>query len=473
MIFLTWIKSGLGGAVWPAAVKRGHSRWTWTAWGAHLMCLGAVVAGLAHLNVALDLERALRSPWPMLHRYWLPALFLTAYVAVWLLHGLSKVLSGSPKARSFADIDAAWADALQALREADIPLSTTPVYLLLGRPAGSEDALFQAAGMKLVIVGTPGRKESPLRVFAHRQGIYITCAGASLLGRQASHLLEAAIHAEPANDDGTASAAPVGSREMIDLYSARLHHLCRLIAQARSPFGPINGILMLLPLAATNDAAEARQTAQLARLDLETVREGVGVNCPLYVMVCDLEKSPGFADVVAATSPDQRPRALACRFPLVPDIVPAELPELVSGGVRWLLQVHLPTRLYPLLRLVTTDAKIKSQAWPRNEGLVRFLAQMHFRARRLASMIERAVCQVGKIPMLGGVFLAATGADAEHGQAFAAEVFADLARTQNYVAWSEPALADETRLRRAARAVFAGAAVLSSLVIAASLIWLR
>ncbi|MBM4071253.1 MAG: hypothetical protein FJ271_20300 [Planctomycetes bacterium] len=471
MIYLTWIKTSMAGVIWPGAMARGRARWTWAV---HLLLVAGVVLGLAHVNEALDLELALRSPWPIVHRFWLPLLFLSAYAVAWLLCGLGKLLAGEARARRFADIDAAWREGLQALRDADIPLTTTPVYLVLGRPAGSEEALFQAAGMKLAVAGTPARKEAPLRIFAHRQGIYITCAGASLLGRQANHMLEAAIEPRPTGDAvASAGSKSDGSREMIEMYSARLHHVCRLIAEVRAPFGSINGMLMLVPLAASNDALEARQTARLAKVDLDTIRAGARVTCPLHVVVCDLEKSPGFADLVAATPPAQRSRALACRFPLVPDMNRSELPELVAGGVRWLLQVHLPMRIYPLLRLDVPDKKIMAQGGPSNEGLVRLLAQMHARAGRLAGLIAGVVDRSEKPLMLGGVFLAGTGADAAHGQAFVAEAFEELAKARNFVAWAEPALADETRLRRAARAVLAGAAVLGTLLITAGFVWLR
>src|SRR5205085_10340970 len=67
---------------------------------------------------------------------------------------------------------------------AGIDLTAAPLFLVLGRPAGGEAALFQAAQLQLAVKMAPPRGDAPLHVFANRDGIYVTCAGASLLGRQ-------------------------------------------------------------------------------------------------------------------------------------------------------------------------------------------------------------------------------------------------------------------------------------------------
>lgn len=464
MVFLTWI----GGALWPESLTREQRRRPAWRWFVHLVFLGTVTALLAYVTHILDLELALQSPWPALHRLWLPCLFLLMYAALWPLFWLAKLLASDGRAGRFPDIDDAWTEGLATLRAARISLRDTPVYLVLGRPAGSERRLFQAAGMQLVVPEAPERKESPLHIHAHRQGIYITSAGASLLGRQASHLQEAAINHHDAEETQreTDEEAHVGSHEMMELYAARLHHLCRLIAQARSPYCPIHGILVLVPLAATNDAREAQQTARLCQADLQVAREGLRVDCPIYVMVCDLEKSPGFGELVEALA-GRRQQALACRFPLVPDLAASEVPGLVADGIKWLLQAHLPTRVYPCLRL---ESDKKADRGAGNQWLIRFLAQMHGRANRLARLVTRSLYSQERRPMLGGVYLAGTGADPQRGQGFAAEAFQDLARTANFVSWVPDALAEESHYRRLSRAVVAVAALLSAMLITGNLI---
>jgi hypothetical protein len=57
-------------------------------WVLHFIFLGLVLAGLWYLNYALGLERALRSPWPFLHKVWLPVLFFLLYILCWLGYAL-------------------------------------------------------------------------------------------------------------------------------------------------------------------------------------------------------------------------------------------------------------------------------------------------------------------------------------------------------------------------------------------------
>src|SRR2546428_703171 len=76
-----------------------------------------------------------------------------------------------------------------------------PLCLALGRPEGPEDTtgedkackaeelLFnQAAQLNLVIRQAPQGSGTPIHVYASREAVFVTCAGASLLGRQAAVL---------------------------------------------------------------------------------------------------------------------------------------------------------------------------------------------------------------------------------------------------------------------------------------------
>ena len=53
---------------------------------------------------------------------------------------------------------------------------------MLGRPQGTEEALFEGAELPLKVRGQPARDDAPIRVYAARDAIYVTCGGASLLG---------------------------------------------------------------------------------------------------------------------------------------------------------------------------------------------------------------------------------------------------------------------------------------------------
>src|SRR5579872_2494171 len=116
------------------------SRWmTGLWWLLHLAFVVVVVLVLWYVNSLFDLDKVLRSPWPLLHKVWLPLLFLLGYALCWLGWYLWKMLGPERETESYPDIDEAWAEAVYALKEAGIEIEKTPLFLVLGRPSGSLD----------------------------------------------------------------------------------------------------------------------------------------------------------------------------------------------------------------------------------------------------------------------------------------------------------------------------------------------
>lgn len=479
MVYLTWIRHGLAGALWPAKPSGDRkSVWRWS-WAVHFAAVGVILGLLAYFNNAWDLERSLRSSWPSFHRAWLPLLFALSYGVLWLLFGLGRLLAADTRTGHFPDIDKAWSEALDALKSAGIDVQSMPVYLVLGRPAGSEEALFEGAGTPL-LPPTPRRNDSPLRVHARGDAIFMTCAGASVLGRQANHLRDIDV-ADPLSLPRSAGQAeaeidqPVSvsllSRDATDLYLARLNYLGRLLARVRNQSCPVNGLLLLIPLAASNNVAEARQSGHSCQLDLLTLRSALRVDCPIYVMVCDLEKATGWTEFAAALTAEQRQR-LSCQFPLLPDLEPAEIENLVAGGIKDLMQTRLQVLGDASLHLQAGDGETEKLrgAQSRNEKIVGFVAQMYARAESLVNLVTTAFyASAGWCPMLGGIYLMGTGAD--HGQTVVAELCKDMATNQGCVTWTAAALAEERRYRRLARATLAAALLLGAAVLAGSFIF--
>src|SRR5262249_24524298 len=75
-----------------------------------------------------------------------------------------------------------------ALARAGLQPRDLPLFLVLGRPEGPMNALFQAAKLQFVVKQTPGRPDAPLHVFATRDAIYVSCQGCSLMGKHADLL---------------------------------------------------------------------------------------------------------------------------------------------------------------------------------------------------------------------------------------------------------------------------------------------
>src|SRR5262249_27733283 len=110
---------------------------------------------------------------------------LCLYAMLWLGWWLYRVLSLDiePVSSEFPDIDRAWGQALDALNRADIRLDNAPLFLILGWPSSSEEDFFRAAGLKGQVKQVPSAPGEPLHVTANRDGVWLTCPGASLLGQ--------------------------------------------------------------------------------------------------------------------------------------------------------------------------------------------------------------------------------------------------------------------------------------------------
>ena len=128
-------------------------------WVLHVLMLVIILGLLWYLNWYFDLEKALRSPFPILHRIWLPLLFLLVYLLGWMGYWLWHLLGPEHLSAEFPDIDAAWEEGVAALRQANLDLSEMPLFLVLGRPLGREAAFFSAAQMQWAVQQSPRRAD--------------------------------------------------------------------------------------------------------------------------------------------------------------------------------------------------------------------------------------------------------------------------------------------------------------------------
>jgi len=505
MGFLQWLWNGikaLPGLLLPLFASPGerpHMR-PWLRWTLHGVMLVSVLALLAYLNYVFDLEMVLQTPWSFLRKAWLPLLFFLIYLLAWLGWWLWQLLQPDQTASLFPDIDAAWKEALASLDRAGIDLTEAPLFLVLGKPAGTEESLFAAAQLPLQVRHEPRAAEAPIHIYASRQGIFVTCPGASLLGRQSSLFAgtsedggERVTEAE-AGTAGKASLAGVSGalrgedmgvgkgtlgtmpplRQLLrnsdeeEMLTARLQYLCGLIATRRRPFCPVNGMLVLLPWASMNGDAETKQTARLCQRELETVQETLQVQCPLVAVVCDLEQVAGFREAVARLPEKQRHLRLGLHFPLLPDLEAARVPRMIEGAVAWICETQYPTLVYNLLRLAPEGVD-RSEILQGNIRLYQAMADLRERRGRLASLLTRGLSRPSLL--LGGCFLASTGPDPAREQAFATGVFPLLIQYQNYVSWTAEPLAEEATYRRWTVAGYAGLGALS-LLLAAMVLWM-
>jgi hypothetical protein len=247
----------------------------------------------------------------------------------------------------------------------------------------------------------------------------------------------------------------------VDLQAARLNHLCRLIVRDRWPFCPVNGVLLLVPYAGTDTDQDALDTGDICQRDLMIARRTLKVHCPLFAMVCDMEGAPGFVEFVERFSEAERQQRMGQRCPLVPALrarqtaQPAppgadeSLHNMLDSMARWICFSLVPGWVYKKFRLEASGKNTATDVTPANARLFLLLDDLRDRQHRLSAILTHGLETGSENPwLLGGCYVAATGADPTHEQAFVAGVFRRLPEEQNYVSWTQEALAEEDLYQR-------------------------
>ena len=497
---LEWIK-----ALWvlvfpmfsgPSPARDDNSAGRWLA---RIVLVGIFLVLLALINQApaFGLPNVIVSPTaPWLSQYWLPVFALCLYAMLWLGWWLYRVLSLDiePVASDFPDIDRAWGQALDALHRADIQLDNAPLFLILGWPSSSEEDFFRAAGLKSQVKQVPNDPGEPLHVTANRDGIWLTCPGASLLGQyhnpsEGSAALDQSGLATMADDAAdpfktmgmaagggetlrvedfletfkkTQERGPAARPKRVDepeLHLARLRHLCRLIIRDRQGFCPINGVLLVLPITATDARGDLDEIADACRKDLTTAFEAFRMRCPVLGMICGLEELPGFADLVERLTGDQVRKRMGQRFPLVHELTATEVPEKVEGAVESVSSSLFPSMVHAMFQVESPGGESAEEVLRLNSQLFRFVQAIVEKGERLGRLVKDSLPSLrGEPLMFGGCYFAGTGRDSATEQAFASGVLMRMIKEdQDNVTWTTETLSDDAaahRMGRTLRVVF-------------------
>jgi len=536
-----WIRSVVG-LILPVFSKARDFPWLARVvrWTLHIILLALILVGLWYVNQTAGLKNVLRYLPDWFKPFWLPALFLCLYFLSWLAWILWQLLLPDQESSDFPDIDAAWEQACRSLGRNGITVRDLPLYLMLGRNAAGVDAVFKGSQLTFIVNNVPSESDAPLHVYVDNEGIYVACSDTSLLGQHAAVLAGATdlrrdsyASVENEEDDAFKTAAPGGllkdirevlrraeaegrgpdqlteeerrqirllqgvdqgdqgaarpeprrsllkDAALVDHFTARFQHLCRLIVRDRRPYCPINGMLVLLPLAATDSNEVAEQTASICQKDMLTARATLRMDWPILTLVCDLERLPGFKEMLAGLpGTELRKRRMGQRFPIFVDIEPNKVPERVENLADWVCEGALGNWVFKLFHL-ETPRKPFEEALRANGQLYRFYSQLRERRNRLGQILSRGIAAPGgQTSWFAGCYLAATGRDTNHEQAFLPGVIRRMVDRnekptfQNSVAWNEETLQEERDFLRWARV---GYMILGLVVLggAGLLVWLQ
>jgi hypothetical protein len=246
---------------------------------------------------------------------------------------------------------------------------------------------------------------------------------------------------------------------VLDEQQARLEYLCRLVVRDRHPFCPVNGVLLLIPLAGTDSDEDAADTGNACQRDVAVLARSLKVHCPLFALVCDMETAPGFTDLVGRFPPAERRRRLGQSCPLVPELRGAragaadENPaaaQMVQSLADWLCESSVKGFAY---RKFQSERGGSDDVWAlagSNSRLFLFFDELQQRGRRLGQILTAALEGRGAHDLLlfGGCYLAGTGTDAATEQAFVRGLFDRLGESQSCVYWTAEARAEEAVYQR-------------------------
>lgn len=470
-----------------------------------LLLFVAIFWGLYLLGDYLGLQRVLGGPLPWLRPYWLPLLVILFCVTFYLAVRLWGLLGPEKDANAFPDLDASWAEAEASLVQAGINVRDVPLFLMLGKPYGSVDAIFSGSKITWLVRQVPLRVDAPFQVYAHKQAIFVALGEHSMLGKVLDQLAKGVPADEPlpsaqvsvfhdaplppvtdailpaadplaspnllaeelapgrsaiAFDSGPRiptleerTAKQLQSRwqpivpEVLDLARRRFNAMVRILAKYRRPYCTANGVLIVTPQTGLANAIDAGHVAAAIEEDLSIITKGGQTRCPAWLMVADLHTIPGFDALFASLDSERRQRLLGRDLPFHPDLGPDALGGMTASAIdSFLGSLSL---LSQKLFVIESAHAAAAQAFVTNGKLFELVEHLEQRRAGLEIVVRRIIH--GHSPdglYFGGFYLAATGADPNSDQAFVPGVFRLLIDHQNKVQWTDEALEEETDYQR-------------------------
>lgn len=456
-----------------------------------------------------------RPHWEVWFRAWHILVLVGLLVAIPLLTYFTLKLWLEADVSRFPDIERAWMSGLHELRRKGIDVSNTPLFLVLGADwQHMADRLMAASAMEFVVSGVP-EGSTPLRWYAHENGIYLVATGVGCLSHMnrlgpevakalggpapdirgtlerptargtlafgtpspplaASDSVVVASGRAPQVDYrgtlvpgaqlGAASvaAAPMSShdgggtsafsRRDMEEQSERLRYVCQLLAKTRQPFCPLNGTLAVLTWDGIQLRTAIKELPDSIRRDLETIRAATQLCCPVTVLVAGMEKEPGFAELVRRVGFE---RATGNRFGRGFDQWSTPTAENLDA-----LASHacgaFEDWVYDLFQ--QRDALGKSGNTKLYQLLCRIRSQVH---RQLGTLlINGLAADAGdgrrnrRHQLFGGCYFAATG-DSPDRRSFVRSVFEKMQQMEDELEWTDEALGADRRCMAVAHLLLA------------------
>lgn len=262
-------------------------------------------------------------------------------------------------------------------------------------------------------------------------------------------VMSAPVAAPPPSMSARAAAAPVAQVSAVDEGRAsatltaqeitverrRFEHVCSLIARARDPVCPINGIVALIPYEAVQSSPREVESLQRAlHGDLDTALSRLRIRCPVTVLFSGLERERGFSELVRRVG---QQRALTQRFGRGFDVAALATKEELAA-----FALHVCGAFEDWIYTLFREQGALTR--PGNTHLFDLLCRVRFNLKsRLTDLLAEGLGFDGDAAsenrlLVSGCYFAATGSTPDR-QAFVKSVFDKLEEEQESVEWTQPA----------------------------------
>ena len=148
----------------------------------HVTAMGVVLGLLITAQIVFRLDAFVRSSLPLLRALWLPILGVLIDATAWSAWFFARTLRRPDERPLFDSSTAPVRTGLDRFTRAGIDVSRTPLYLVLGSPAGGIREFFAAAHVELAVLPQPEESDEAVQVCGNREAIYVCCRDVSLLG---------------------------------------------------------------------------------------------------------------------------------------------------------------------------------------------------------------------------------------------------------------------------------------------------
>jgi hypothetical protein len=253
---------------------------------------------------------------------------------------------------------------------------------------------------------------------------------------------------------------PMQNTALLADKTARLRYLCRLLVRARHPFCPVNGVLVLIPYAATDSTQDATYAGTALGEDMKVTGATLKVDCPHIALVCDMETATGFAEFIQRFNEKERRSRIGQKCSPMPDLranlrgsVSGETPatKMLTSLADWICSSVVPMWVYNKFQVEKKDTDDRAGLVRINSRLFLLEDELKERSKLLGDILRRGFADraaSGNL-LLVGCYLAGTGSEnPEQEQAFVRAVLERLPEHQNLVYWNAATRAEETTYQR-------------------------